>query len=377
MSDFFKEQYLQSFNNFIKQLRIFFPTDDILKVIDMNDNLSDDNKISKGMVLGSLLNNENLDMFVKCKIKVFSHKDESTKLISESLFGEDLSLKNILNNQSDEIKQIIWSYLHNICLCAELLKPDNSQNKKLVEPLTKIIYPNLESSLTYPLPNKEHKKNKKNSTSSKLHKMLDVDINDETTDMINDIVSSFENVLSQKAGANPLSGILEISQKISVKYADKINSGEIELDKLMQAISKKVPGMEGMMGDILKGSGPGNKKVKETIVIDENFSTANVDLGMNKEEESKSNMNIAGMMKMADQFGVLPGGKSGGGGGLPNMGKMMEMMKRLETVTSDADADALKAEMDSFLQNEAGINMNDLNKQMEQVTKQLQDDDEE
>jgi hypothetical protein len=375
MSDFFKEQYLQSFNNFIKQLRIFFPTDDILKVIDMNESLSDDNKISKGMVFGSLLNNENLDMFIKCKIKVFSHKDESTKLISESLFGHDLSLKNILNNQSDEIKQIIWSYLHNICLCAELLKPDNSQNKKLVEPLIKIIYPNLESSLTYPLPNKENKKNKKNSTSSKLHKMLDVDINDETTDMINDIVSSFETVLSQKAGANPLSGILEISQKISVKYADKINSGEIELDKLMQAISKKVPGMEGMMGDILKGSGSGNKKVKETIIIDENFSTANVNLGMNKEDESKSNMNIAGMMKMADQFGVLPGGKSSGGG-LPNMGKMMEMMKRLETVTNDADADALKAEMDTFLQNEAGINMNDLNKQMEEVTKQLQDDEE-
>jgi hypothetical protein len=373
MSDFFKEQYLQSFNNFIKQLRIFFPSEDIIKVINMNDDLKDDDKVSKGMVIGSLLKDENLDMFLKCKIKVFSHKEESTKLISESLFGPELSLKNILNNQSDEIKNIIWSYLHNICLCAELLKPDGSQNKKLVEPLIKLIYPNLESSLTYPLPKD---KSKKKNASSKLHKMLDVDINDETSDMINDIVSSFENVLSQKAGANPLSGILEISQKISVKYADKINSGEIELDKLMQAISKKVPGMEGMMGEMLKGSGGSgnNKKAKETIIIDENFSTANVDIGMNKEDDSKSNMNIAGMMKMADQFGVLPGGKAESGG-LPNMGKMMEMMKRLESVSNDDEAEALKAEMDSFLQNEAGINMNDLNKQMEQVTKQLQEED--
>jgi hypothetical protein len=373
MSDFFKEQYLQSFNNFIKQLRIFFPSEDIIKVINMNDDLKDDDKVSKGMVIGSLLKDENLDMFLKCKIKVFSHKEESTKLISESLFGPELSLKNILNNQSDEIKNIIWSYLHNICLCAELLKPDGSQNKKLVEPLIKLIYPNLESSLTYPLPKD---KSKKKNASSKLHKMLDVDINDETSDMINDIVSSFENVLSQKAGANPLSGILEISQKISVKYADKINSGEIELDKLMQAISKKVPGMEGMMGEMLKGSGGSgnNKKAKETIIIDENFSTANVDIGMNTEDDSKSNMNIAGMMKMADQFGVLPGGKAESGG-LPNMGKMMEMMKRLESVSNDDEAEALKAEMDSFLQNEAGINMNDLNKQMEQVTKQLQEED--
>jgi hypothetical protein len=54
--------------------------------------------------------------------------------------------------------------------------------------------------------------------------------------MIDDIVESFEKVLTGQSSGNPLSGIMEISQKISVKYADKINKGDIELDKLMDEI---------------------------------------------------------------------------------------------------------------------------------------------
>ena len=65
--------------------------------------------------------------------------------------------------------------------------------------------------------------------------------------------------------------------------ANLIKQGVV-LDKLMQSISKKVPGMEqmmgGMMGDMMGGMMGGKKdtKPKEKVVIDENFSTANVEL---------------------------------------------------------------------------------------------------
>mgnify|MGYP003343820972 CR=1 FL=1 len=47
--------------------------------------------------------------------------------------------------------------------------------------------------------------------------------------------------------------------------------------------------------------------VEEKVIIDENFSTANVELG--KVEESSGGMKIGSMLKMADGLGVLPGKK--------------------------------------------------------------------
>ena len=167
---------------------------------------------------------------------------------------------------------------------------------------------------------------------------------------------------------------MEISQKISVKYADKINKGEIELDKLMESISKKVPGMDQMMAGMMGGSG---KKAapKEKIIIDENFSTANVQVGLNKEEESKS-FDIGGILKMADKFGVIPGGKPGdesGDGGIPGIGKVMELMQKLDKAETKEDAEALKQEMDAFLQKEMGVDVEKLNAQLDQVTQQMKD----
>ena len=204
-----------------------------------------------------------------------------------------------------------------------------------------------------------------------------LDVN-ETTTMIDDIVGSFEKVLMNESGGNPLSGIMEISQMISVKYADKINKGEIELDKLMQAITSKVPGMEQMMGGMMGGS-KDKEKQKEKILMDENFSTANIEVGMNQEPESKG-MNISGILKMADQMGVIPGGKQSSNesnmedvmNGIPGIGKMMEMMQKLENTNTQEDAEALKLEMDTFLQTELGVDIEKLNEQLESTTKQFQ-----
>jgi len=372
-SNFYESQYLQMFSHFIEQLKVIFPDEETTKFLCEIDSLSDQDKISRGQNLSLSIDDKNFDLFCYSKIKVFSHKSEKTLAISESLFGNNLYLKNILNNQPDEVKKIIWNNLHTLCFLSELLKPENLQDNERIIKLTKLINTSEESE------EEQEACNFKDDTRKKLQEMLGVNVNNETTSMIDDIVGSFENVLTNQSGGNPLGGIMDISQKISVKYADKINNGEIELDKLMQAITSKVPGMDQMMGGMMGGS-KDKAKPKEKVLIDENFSTASVEVGINKEPESKG-MNVSGILKMADQIGVIPGGKQSSKesgmedmmNGIPGIGKVMEMMQKLENTNTQEDAEALKLEMDTFLQTELGVDIDKLNEQLESSTKQFQD----
>jgi len=372
-SNFYESQYLQMFSHFIEQLKVIFPDEETTKFLCEIDSLSDQDKISRGQNLSLSIDDKNFDLFCYSKIKVFSHKSEKTLAISESLFGNNLYLKNILNNQPDEVKKIIWNNLHTLCFLSELLKPENLQDNERIIKLTKLINTSEESE------EEQEACNFKDDTRKKLQEMLGVNVNNETTSMIDDIVGSFENVLTNQSGGNPLGGIMDISQKISVKYADKINNGEIELDKLMQAITSKVPGMDQMMGGMMGGS-KDKAKTKEKVLIDENFSTASVEVGINKEPESKG-MNVSGILKMADQIGVIPGGKQSSKesgmedmmNGIPGIGKVMEMMQKLENTNTQEDAEALKLEMDTFLQTELGVDIDKLNEQLESSTKQFQD----
>jgi hypothetical protein len=376
--------FLDYFNSFIKQLKIIFPDAQVTEILTKIENENDDSKKARGLYFAGLIDEENFDLFLKSKIKVFSHKTELNKQLSESLFNENLSLKSMLNNQPDDIKKIIWSYLHNLYLHSNI--NDNDKIKRLNEML----------------------EDKNKDVKDKLHDIFGNDINSQTTNMIDDIVNSFEQILTNSKG-NPLSGILNISQQISSKYADKINSGEIELNKLMGSITKtmpnmptngempdisNIPGMEGlgdMMKNMMGSMGPmmgsmnpnQEKKSEEKVIIDENFSTASVDVG--KLEENKGGMKIGSMLKMADGLGVIPGGKKNknndndGLGSLmsnlmnnnnmsnnineddinnlmPQFGKVMNVLQKLDG-NGEADMDKLKEEMDALLENDFGINM--------------------
>jgi len=377
--------FLDYFNSFIKQLKIIFPDAQVTEILTQIENENDDSKKARGLYFAGLIDEENFDLFLRSKIKLFSHKNELNKQLSESLFNENLSLKSMLNNQPDDIKKIIWSYLHNLYLYS------NINDKDKINRLNQMLTDN----------NKDVK--------DKLHDIFGNDINSQTTNMIDDIVNSFEQILNNSKG-NPLSGILNISQQISSKYADKINSGEIELNKLMGSITKtmpnmptngempditNIPGMEGlgdMMKNMMGSMGPmmnpnQEKKSEEKVIIDENFSTASVDVG--KLEENKGGMKIGSMLKMADGLGVIPGGKKNknnndndGIGSLmsnlmnnnmsnnineeeinnlmPQFGKVMNVLQKLDN-GEEPDMDKLKEEMDALLENDFGINMNNMN----------------
>ena len=418
--------FQECYDNFILQLKIIFTDNETHKILDDIKSMSDEDKIIKGNMFVDSITPELFDDFIKSKIKIFSHKNVNTKKISESLLDSNLCIKNLLNNQPETVKKVIWLKLHILYMSIELLKPEAEQNSVRLKALNKLVNKAESSDLiNYEQnnsnnPNNPNNSNNSNNPKNKLKDMLGVDVNDQTTSMIDDIVSSFEKVLSGNANSNPLSGIMEISQKISVKYADKINNGEIELDKLMKSISQKVPGMEsmlnGMMGDQSKsgdmksdglssmmssmmggmvGGDATKTKPKEKIIMNDNFSTADVEVGLTKVDDKKS-INIGSVLKIADQFGVIPGGKQSskvsesntssgfpdlsGLGSLPGLGdlgdmsniphlsKMMEMMNKLGKTETQEDADALKREMDTFLESELGLDVNKLNKELENVS---------
>jgi hypothetical protein len=238
--------------------------------------------------------------------------------------------------------------------------------------------------------------------------MLGVDVNNETNDMIGDIVKSFENSMSNlKSGEVPdmaslLPSILEISKNISSKYSDKITSGEIQLEKIMGGITKNIPGMDGNLDNISKMMG-GNigdmmngmfkkEEKKELVIIDDNFSTSQVDLGKIKESQ---NINIGKMLNVADSFGVIPGSSNennnmpklndlfsmmGGMGGMgsvsegdnseggdnkmPNLNDLFGIMGNLDKVNTKEGASELQNKLKGMLSN-LGVDMNKLNKDLE------------
>ena len=365
-------KYLNNFNEFVNQLKIIFINNDIQQILNDVLQLSDEDKINNGKLFVTLINDNYFDDFVKAKLKIFSHKNDNTLRISESLFGSKLCIKYILNNQSEEIKKLIWTNLYNLYISCESLKPVEERNIVKIGRVMDLL------------------DTKTNDVRKKIHEVLGTDINDHTTDMVNDIVSSFENIMSTNPGSNPLADIMGLSQKISVKYANKLNNGDIEIDKLLKCMTNKIPGMGNMMsgegGDIMNnimssmGNMTGGNTEKEKIIIDDNFSTASVDVGAT--DKDKKNINFGNILKMADQFGVLPGGKQTTSDGEttnnnttqdvssfnlddlcnnPQLSKIMGMMGKLNNVNTPDEIEKLKNEVDSFLQNEMNVDMDKIN----------------
>jgi len=402
--DYIVKNYLQNYNLLVEQLAYLFTDDDYKNYLLELNNEPKDKKWNRGSNFNSLLTDDMFEVFIESKMKMFSHKDDDSKKLSESLFGEKLSLKKIFNNRDDSIKFMLWSYLHVLVLMTEMSQ--KKKNKDRIKRLTKLIesnVPELEKSKE-----KAEKLNKSGMSDPKnmIKTMLGVDVNNETNEMIEDIVKSFETSLNGNT-ANPFAGIFEISKKISTKYSDKINKGDIELDKLMQGIQKSVPGMDKIMSNV--GGGLGNMEglgdmmggmfqkedKKQTVVIDENFSTADVTQGQIKESKS---INVSKLLNVADSFGILPGGQSTNEGsvgtglpnipGLPNMSglpnmppNMMElfnMMNGMDKIDSKEKADEIKNKLDNFLEKNLGLDVNKINNDIENmVNKKMNGEDKE
>lgn len=395
-------QYLNCFNDFVDQLKKTFTNEKEQTILSNICSRIDNKKINNGLIFNNSIKDELFTDFTKSKIKVFSHKEPDTMTISESLFGKEFCLKNILNNQPDEFKKLVWFFLHSIFLLSEYLK-DNI-NTDRVNKMKEIL--NISS---------ESDTESEGEKTGSLQNMLGIHVNEDTSSMMEDIVKSFEDMLGDKNTTNPFASILSLSQKISTKYADKINSGDIELDKIFESMNTKLPGADGMvsemmkgmgidmkggMMDVLKGFSDKNKENKdnEKIIIDENFSTADVPVG--KLEENNSNFKIGSVLKMADKFGIIPGGKDkeenetnsmtglgdmaglaglGGlvdGANIPGLDKIMQFMNKFGdmAVNEEPDPEKVKNDMNDFMSKEMGINMNEMLEKFMQPNKMNKDE---
>jgi len=397
--DYLVKSYIENYDLLIEQLAYLFTTESEKETLLELNSESKDKKWIRGVNFCSLLNDSSFELFLESKVKLFSHKEELNKKISEELFGEKISLKKIFNNREENVKFVLWSYLHSIVLMIEFAQ--KKKNKDKIKRLSKVMEdyaPELEKC----------KKKVGRDPKNMIKDMLGVDVNDKTNDMVADIVKSFETTLQGGANANPLAGILEISKKISEKYQDMINQGDIQLDKLMEGIQKTIPGMD----QVLKGDGKGGlggldammggvnglgammggtgglgsmmgglfgkgEQKKETVIIDENFSTSNVELGKIKES---SNLNIGKLLNVADSLGVIPnfGGepaKEGDSSGMPQLSELFSMMNGIGKIKTQEEADALKTKVDNFMENKLGIDIKNMGKMFNTMQKDDKQED--
>ena len=352
MSDL-SNNYLLYYNNFLDILLSIFDDDVIKTKLLQIKSDSDLQKIKNGELFNNSISQSNFKNFLESKIKLVSHKSDNTLNISQSLFNNQLCLKDILNNQTTQIKKIIWNQLHILYLNYELLKPDNLQNKQHISQLNNLL-------------NIKNDKNDKNVTTQTIQEMLNIDVNNNTNDMLDDIVGSFQNILH---GENPMNGILDVSKIISQKYADKINNGDIELDKLMESITKKVP----CIGEMMKMMPTSNTQTTQSssFIMDESFSTASVPLG-NNEQESTSNINIGNMLKMADGMGIIPNLTSNTQNntnipGMDNIQTLLGFVKKIDNSQNQENMDDVKDEMNTFFQNNLGINIEQFNEDINKI----------
>ncbi len=263
----------------------------------------------------TLQNEDSFLLFSMAKIKAFSSKTVETHDISISLLGEEHSLKQIFNNQEESLKNNLWELLFNLYI--QLEKVNNPESKRI--PLLKDALKKMRNGHT-------------TMNSSMLKNVLNADVNASTTNMLDDIISSFSSAVNNKG--NPFENIMGITEKITSKYGSMIESGEIEIDKIL-----------GGMGNML-GNGLGIAKPEEPpVIIDENFSTSEVEIG--KEEGEKGGFNLSKLMPLAD------------------------MVNKIGTVQTEDDILALKKNMDNFMEKELKMDMTQYKENMDKLEKQI------
>ena len=335
------------FNNFISHISQLFPDNKVLDNVNLE---SDDLKLARIKKLNdSISSTTNFNYLLKHKIKLFSHKEKDTLKISESLFGSELSLKKIFNNQEETVKLDLWKDIKDILLAYnESLLEKDLTNKIILDKISKLKLQNSTSPILDP--------------KESINKILNTaNLNSTTNDMINDIFGTFEKSINNP-GSNPFGNIMEIGQVITDKYKDDIENGKINLDDLLKNMTQ-LPGMENMgnMVDMLTKQMGAPSVPTEKVVIDENFSTSIVPRGENKDKDTDNGagMNVASLLKTMDSLGAIGLGNPllGGGGQEPDMNKLMGLFNKLGQ-TDDP------SQLNNIFQNELGIDMNKFTEEM-------------
>jgi hypothetical protein len=266
----------------------------------------------------SLENDDLFTIFASAKIKIFSAKTVETHTISTSLFDENLTLKHIFNNMAENVKDTLWIGLYNLYIQLERYHNKHPERVGILKDMIKNIRGNHTSK----------------ARSDLFKNVIKADVNSTTTNMLDDIIGSFQNVMSNNG--NPFENIMSITEQITQKYGSQIENGDIEVDKILG-------GMGGMFSGIT-----GDKK-DEPVIMDENFSTANVEVG---NEEEKKGFNLGDIGKLAP---------------------LADMINKVTSIKTEDDAMRIKEDMDSFMEKELKVDMSQYKQQMEDLEKKMEE----
>lgn len=293
---------VENFNDFCNKVKSLYQDDNsVLEILDKALNFTDDEKV---ILVKNLYDKftlvPNASEYLKNKkVKLFSSKEEETHQLSLSLFGQGLTLKHIFNSLEGEIKTYLWTSLQVLI----------HYNKPV-----------------------ETKKIKNNI----LNMEVDDNINEMITDITNEIKNNMGNI--QNGKENMMETIMGVTTKMSQKYKDKITSGEIKLESLVDDLQTKMPNIKNLMDSLINKNSQKEQVKKEPVIIDDDFSTEKVTVGEDKPVDNS--INLSKMLPMLQGFSGSGG--SGGSGGFgdiegfikntlgDNFGDMMSDMEGLD-----------------------------------------------
>jgi hypothetical protein len=315
----------------------------------------------------SIKNEELFKLFLKKKIKLFSSKEEDTNLVSMSMFGDDLPLKFLFNNQEPELKEQLWNIMFIMFHCVE-----TDEEKKVL----------LSEQIDLDSFEEVSKKIDENFIDNFKNKFENMGINNETNNLMSDLMDSFKGNMQ----GNPMENIMNISKNLTSKYQKDMEDGNIEIDKIMGNLGSLMPNMGDMMNSFNMPGG-NKQEAEKPVIIDDAFSTANVEVGADLKKKNDG-LNLGNIGKMVNQF--MPANNNSnntnsgennnsnnsndsndGGNLFGQLGGLFNLVGDLGNIDSEEKAKEVKSKMDNFLEKEMGFNMEDFNKSINDIQKDL------
>jgi len=363
-SDFYKTQFLEKYDEFLSQIKIMYPdkNNDVNIRVQSLQELDKEVKLSYGEKFINSINSSttNKNLLLKRKIKLFSSKDEKTRSISYSLLNK-IPLKKFLNgNLSENNKVVIWDFIQLLYVFSELSNKDKDKtnNKDFIKNLLDSVEKNRSEETEIVETNPES--NNANTNDDK--NILGLDVNNETNNMINDIVGMFQNSLENNNNGNPFKNIVDVTKKITENYQNKIENGDIDLDGLLKNIQKTMPDIPDLSNLNLEGKS--EDEIKH--IIDENFSTDDVALGDKDGDKKSGGMNLGNMMNMMNKLTKSMGSEDGDNN-MDNLGKLVESMGGLNIPDNEEDAKEHSEKMRKILEEDFNMDLSELDKLKESL----------
>lgn len=355
MTDYYQKQYDEKYSEFVDQILKLYPdqNSDVYKCVKQINSLDQQQKRDCGSQFSELINKSttNKNQLLSRKIKLFSSKVNENKKISYSLL-KFIPLKKLLNgNVTSQVKDIIWDYILLLYVFTELSTKDkNKVDKTLIKQILHSVNDSSKKNSDTSNSEKDIKPVVKENKDANKQNILNLDCNKETNNMINDIVGMFQNNLENEDNdGNPFKNIVEVTKKITEQYQGKIENGDIDLDGLLKNIQGSMPNLPNLNLD-----GKSEDEIKH--IIDENFSTADVNVGEAKKDE-KGGFDMSQMMGMMKNLNDTLGS---GGEGMEGLSKMMESLGGMKMPENEEEAAEHSEKMRNILQKDFNMDLSEL-----------------